>query len=657
MAEYSSRRTQPNPADYDPYSPLHYQTPPSSVPLGPARLASSYDKLDVSPETERARAEAETKSALGTIVLYSAPVFVVTAGSALVLLAYIFLINQWRKDGLAITTTADLQNLLTISEVLTTVVSKTVPIVLGVLAYQLASDWLKASVQGTNDRPSPLQLSLLISALQGANPVAYVKARLHISQVTKESKAQTLSSPHILRRAVSVLGTLLFFSYAIHLLDTWLHVSSRAAFFTSTTPYPSSLRSDFGRQVNMTRCTADSAPYDDSTQATYNSVCGLVIGGQIQFQASVPEGLRTLSNSSTSNKVALADDATAMLVPSYVIPSDNVRYSALTVGVLSSCQSVTSQCVYQDQGGNWGSEVGPNIRCTGTPLLNITSTSGTTFGVVDPASGNLSNGAYLLNTTSYEMAKTNPFHIAAIISSEAYATEMDPTPGFIGDSGFFQEGRNGAWNILYCNVSIRDVTYDYTPPFSSATNSAGEGTYKMTSWTNASPRVTSLLAAYVDSPWLQISQRVEGAGYLGQSMTYVDAYAQELSRELVAFSASIWEPSQVLSVQNVEQKLGSRVQIIPLALYVSAVLLYSIFTLVVAIYAAIAARSTSFVNLAQRRITSPIGLVHQLFGPIEPSRTWKEGSLGIFSVESEADRLDVGPNRAAFSVTRGNHMS
>lgn len=121
---------------------------------------------------------------------------------------------------------------------------------------------------------------------------------------------------------------------------------------------------------------------------------------------------------------------------------------------------------------------------------------------------------------------------------------------------------------------MRDVKFSYTPSFSST---SGDGTYAMDSWTSATPRVTSLLAAYIDSTYLQtyVSQRVEGSGYVtGESMPYVDAYAQELSRELVAFSASIWEPAQAISVQNAEQKLGSKVQVVPLALYVLAVLSY-----------------------------------------------------------------------------------
>lgn len=84
---------------------------------------------------------------------------------------------------------------------------------------------------------------------------------------------------------------------------------------------------------------------------------------------------------------------------------------------------------------------------------------------------------------------------------------------------------------------------------------------------------------------------------------------------------------------------------------------HSILTLVIAILAMVASRKTPFVHLAHARLTSPVALLHQLFGPVESSRTWREDGLGVFAVESEADRLMVGPVKtgqgdSAFGVTR-----
>lgn len=64
-----------------------------------------------------------------------------------------------------------------------------------------------------------------------------------------------------------------------------------------------------------------------------------------------------------------------------------------------------------------------------------------------------------------------------------------------------------------------------------------------------------------------------------------------------------------------------------------------------------------FAHLAFTRVTSPIALVHLLFGPVEPNRTWKKDALGLFSEEVEIDRLVIGPaltneGKMIFAVTR-----
>lgn len=133
-------------------------------------------------------------------------------------------------------------------------------------------------------------------------------------------------------------------------------------------------------------------------------------------------------------------------------------------------------------------------------------------------------------------------------------------------------GRGGATNVVYCNVTVKNIVYNYQPPFS-LSNSP---TYTILSWTPASPRITSLVAVYIDSGDLlqRIEQVVEGAGYLGQGQTYEQAFSTELSRQLVGYTAMIWMPEDALSVENATYKLGSRIQIVPFALYVMVVVIY-----------------------------------------------------------------------------------
>lgn len=67
--------------------------------------------------------------------------------------------------------------------------------------------------------------------------------------------------------------------------------------------------------------------------------------------------------------------------------------------------------------------------------------------------------------------------------------------------------------------------------------------------------------------------RIEGAGLRGGS--YTTAFAQELSRELISLSAALYEPVPVTAIAGTSVVLGSRVQLVPLGLYLTAVVIYA----------------------------------------------------------------------------------
>jgi len=184
----------------------------------------------------------------------------------------------------------------------------------------------------------------------------------------------------------------------------------------------------------------------------------------------------------------------------------------------------------------------------------------------------------------------------------------------------------------------------YTSSLSASTSTAGsgDGTFLTVSTVDASLDHTKLVASTMDLEYMEnyIPDRVEGAGLY--SGNYADSYALELSRQLVAFSASIYEPSLVQSANDYDQMLGSRLEIIPLVLYLVAIFLFSLVTLVIGILSLIAFHSTPFVDLGHKRITSPIPLFYYLFGPVDPRTTWEKDHLNLFLAETENDRLNVG---------------
>lgn len=222
---------------YPPYDPYRQQQQPQ-LPYQPVALQSptlnaTHSILSVTGTskegltdgvfgTQQAQQKARSRRPLSKILIYSAVVLLLTILPTAVLLAYIFVINTAERFGMVVLSTANLQNVLAVTQVITTVVGKSVGIVCTVFAYYAAAQWLKSSQQpSSRDRPSPLQLGLLISVLQGANVVSWARSRWHISRLSSDSKRHTLKIPSVLSRAILVLGVLLVLSNALTACDTW----------------------------------------------------------------------------------------------------------------------------------------------------------------------------------------------------------------------------------------------------------------------------------------------------------------------------------------------------------------------------------------------------------------------------------------------------
>lgn len=162
------------------------------------------------------------------------------------------------------------------------------------------------------------RLALLITVLQGASIWPLLQAIPRVLRLTKDSKRHSLPTPRLLNRAVLVLGVLLTLSTLTSIFDTLMHASSEAVPLTQTFPYTG--QALFGKQLSENPCTP-------STTSSGTSLCG-----------AAPEGFRTLSNSSTSNRVVFTDDQHAIIVPATLPSKLNITYEAATVGLKATCQ-------------------------------------------------------------------------------------------------------------------------------------------------------------------------------------------------------------------------------------------------------------------------------------------------------------------------------
>ncbi|TFK38978.1 hypothetical protein BDQ12DRAFT_722828 [Crucibulum laeve] len=569
--------------------------------------------------TGAAKSKAHSSSSVARVLCFGAGIVLLLVAMIIILLSYLCFAHECHMSGkTALISTAALGKTLTISQVASHVAPITVPLVMGLCSYHVGARWMDSSTTGGPNRPSPLQLGLLLQILSSANIAALFSSMKSIHSARSKSR---LSTPPMLRHSMMLLFIFLCTSYVISAADAWLHASSKAITLESTTAYIGSSPELFGRAMNTTRC--DRSRY---TSALTQNTCGLLSGGSGGDGRARMEGLRTISNSSSMNRVMYADDRTAILVPQS-LPS-NITYTATTLGVKASCRSITRECLAPVPSVNDSLDYGPNARlkldCQGEAVFNATDVSG------QEALDVQGNGI-----SGYEIS-SNPFFAGAVITSQAY---LDAEDEFYPNTGWFVHGNNGAWNVVYCNVSTLNVLYRHSSPdiFTVIQSSP-------TDLETAQYMVT--FGFETPSTW--VADRVDGAGLVtdpntnSTGDTYEEAYSLELGRQVLARGAVIYQSAPTSEISSKNIVIGSRLRMAPLVLMIAAMVTYICFVLFILIQALASVLNAPLVRLASLYVNDPLTIIHTLYGKGDASSTWEYETKKRFGEESEQDRLAVG---------------
>ena len=171
-----------------------------------------------------------------------------------------------------------------------------------------------------------------------------------------------------------------------------------------------------------------------------------------------------------------------------------------------------------------------------------------------------------------------------------------------------------------------------------------------------------------------VSVAIDGAG-LQSNTTYEEAYSLELSRQMLARAAFIYEPANVLQIQSENNVNGSILQIIPLAIFLGALLAFAYVPLLliksdeplkalylyescqvlyVTLRTVIATWGVQYVDLAAHHLNDPLATMQRLYGHPDPVLTWETDSDKRFGSEAERGRLSVGPVLLSTNGTGGS---
>ncbi|CAK5279169.1 unnamed protein product [Mycena citricolor] len=610
-----------------------YETASPSIPPGDLTA-----KAETSSVTSRGGLIAENMSALSTQSSDTASSFgfrgkrimltglSVTAGIALLTIGlslHVFVVNEFALHGTEIVTTARLGPVLAVTYALAFFLVASVPFVVRMLSCRLAWSWLKSSVDANGlDRPTPFQLGIIMDVLRSGD-IAALLAGLRYMSSDKRSSYR----PPIFRYALGVLGLTLGLAYTFVVVLIIFGGVSHALSFSQVGAYSGSWPK-FSRQINATACATTAG----AVVAGIN-FCGLYATGTNPFGASLPEGLRTLTNTSLTNAVGIANDGTALIIPASL--PVNLAFYASTYGISTSCQSVTQQCV--SSASNSSNFLA--LSCPPSVAFDAaynTTTGSYPFGIIDP-SGTVYSAPYLVDS--------NSFRFGAVVQSQAYDGDAN---SFVDNTGFYTYGAAGvSYNVLTCTVTVRQASYSY---FDGAiiidpTNST----------TVADLNVVRSIAAMTTAEFLseRVPLAVDGTG-----ADYPAAFAKELSREMIAFSAALFAADAAAEVRSVQRVLGSQLSLPVLCVMLALVVAYCILTIVLATSSVLAAGASPYTMLASKRLSEPTCAVNAAYGRSEIHRTWEQTNERMFSVETGLDRLIVGPmsfaaGGLAFGVARG----
>ncbi|KAJ7490951.1 hypothetical protein FB451DRAFT_1361661 [Mycena latifolia] len=544
------------------------------------------------------------------------------------LFIHIFVTHEYVHQGLEIITAAPLGSTLAIVHALAVFMILTLPFVVRLESYRLAWAWLVASADSGHNRPTPFQLGVIMNILNGANLPAFWGGLKYMFGIC--STKRTSYKPPLLRSAMFVLTFALAITYGFVVLDIILSILSSSIAFSQLTDYYGTWP-QVSRQINSSMCATTSGAVSSGI-----NLCGLQVAGSDPFANSLPEALRTLTNNSASNAVAFGNDGTAFIVPASI--PDDIAYYATSYGVFSDCQSITPQCV--GSGPSYGPVEYLALSCPASANFNATlNTTDNTypFGILD-ANGNEYTTPYLVDT--------NPFNFGAVVASQAYTSDPDT---FVGNTGFFTHGNLGAVNVLTCAVTVRSVSYTY---FNHTFTVDPRNTSTVTDLDITRGVGAMTAAAYLA---IRVPAAIEGAGLAGGE--YAAAFARELSRELIGFTAALYAPGTPQEVQAVRPVLGARLPLVLLILLAILTAAYCGFVLFLAGSAVRASSASPYTLLARNRLAEPLTAVHTAYARGEPHRTWEKDTQRLFSVETGLDRLTVGPMSShagglAFGVSR-----
>ncbi|KIO24955.1 hypothetical protein M407DRAFT_25704 [Tulasnella calospora MUT 4182] len=293
---------------------------------------------------------------VGLISTFS--VFVITAGTATVLLGWLyafhdpvaagggimsavrngtFIIKEpsgpTSEESLSSQTHSQTLRILTFSALASHLVSLTSTILVTLLAYRSATQWLNASENPEDANLTPIQYGLLVRTLGSGSLMSLINTLRY----TCRSRRST--APRLFKEAFVGVAGIYTLSHIVAVIDLWLH--SRARLISVFRGVPVQSEALYGLAYNETTC----GPFDTIGLPCKNLISTRSDGTHWAYDESwmYLEGVDTISGTNSDLTLEYIND-TAILVPG---PNRNFKSQAFSIntqGLHVECTNLRDEC-------------------------------------------------------------------------------------------------------------------------------------------------------------------------------------------------------------------------------------------------------------------------------------------------------------------------
>ncbi|KAK0213699.1 hypothetical protein IW262DRAFT_1441753 [Armillaria fumosa] len=539
---------------------------------------------------------------------------------------------------------------LAMSAVSAQLVSLTVPFLLGLLGYRLASMWILAQEkERTESMPTAAQYGLLVKLCGSANLFSAYETMRYL----KRGRGQRSRAPTSLIVALAILVLAIVLNHLLSTADLWLHTTASTFLHISMTKIGAESLPAMGTKLNLTACpgpTVDTGCTSAGMDVRDCYVNCARVAGQWGDAGMIVEALAVVENSSSTSRSVTVDDVTVLVPNTMPDNIDNLTFSSF--GLAAHCQPVVD-C-----------SIDPQISCPSlNPVYSISGVASPIYKMATPV-------IQFLNLTSNTWSVGQDYPLDSVLNPYGalitlYWDEDDDDTAFPanGTPGWYQIQTDSDpvdgivsftyWYIGACNMTAYNVSLSY-----STLNGGNEYTFASQPVLSNFNITSALLAAfdfYYQTNLVTYLKTTLQTSLTLSTETFNTVLSRNMSYATIGLASPLFERDVSTGGNSFLPRSASRYPLAPLSAVLAILYTYAFLALVITASSVMLSsreiivtkndekeHRITAIELVQLRLTNALASIAERFvDPAQPELLLKTSAVDMFHEHPHAERLGV----------------